>query len=151
MTVSYGENWRLIAAQMMQQQLAEAGIVLDIDLMSAKEYRKVWNKKPFGFTPWRHRPLGTMALQLAYRSDAPWNESHYDSPEFDEALALASQTLEVQERRTVMRKVESILQNDAVIAQPVWLSVASATNRRVQGFRIHPELIHDFHNVWLDS
>jgi hypothetical protein len=38
---------------------------------------------------------------------------------------------------------------DAVIAQPFWRSIFSATTRQVQGYATHPNLYHHFNGVWL--
>ena len=63
-------------------------------------YWEVWDKVPFGFTSWTHRPLGVMTLELGYRSSVPWNETRYANPAFDRALDLAAATLDVTERRS---------------------------------------------------
>ena len=48
-----------------------------------------------------------------------------------------------------MEQVQRILQDDAVIAQPLWRSVLSAGNTRVQGYDMHPTQYHDFTRTWL--
>jgi len=90
-----------------------------------------------------------MVLNLAYRSGVPWNETHYNNPEFDRILDKASATLDVDARRKHMAKLEKILQDDAIIAQPLWRSVFTAAHKRVQGLRVHPTLYHQFNGVWL--
>lgn len=89
--------------------------------MPSSKYREVWDKTPLGITQWVH-PMGvhTMALSLAYRCGVPWNETKYCSKEFDAALDDAETELDVDKRRAKMEKVQSILQNDAVMSQPVW-------------------------------
>jgi peptide/nickel transport system substrate-binding protein len=95
---------------------------------------------PFGFTTWAHRPLGIMSLALAYRSGGPWNESKYSNPEFDRLLSQAEGTLDVASRREIMARLEAILQDDGPIVQPVWRSIFTFLDKRVQGFRLHPTL-----------
>ena len=141
--------WHLAACQAMKQQLAPAGITLDLNVMPGSTYWDVWDKTPFGFTSWTHRPLGVMVLNLGYRSGVPWNETNYNNPEFDKALDVASGILDVNERRKAMEKVEKILQDDSVIVQPLWRSVFSATTKRVHGYKLHPTFYHQFQDVWL--
>jgi peptide/nickel transport system substrate-binding protein len=143
------EAWHSAAMQAFKEMCAPAGITLHLNIMPGPAYWEVWNKVPFGFTPWTHRPLGVMTLELGYRSGVPWNESKYANPAFDKALDLAVATLDVQERRKHMAVVQQILQDDAVIAQPFWRSIFSATTRQVQGYLLHPTLYHDFNGVWL--
>jgi peptide/nickel transport system substrate-binding protein len=46
--------------------------------------------------------------------------------------------LEVDKRRTVVAKLEAILQDDGPIVQPVWRSLFTFMDKRVKGFRMHP-------------
>ena len=39
-----------------------------------------------------------MAMSLAYRTGAPWNESNYANPEFDKALDAAEGILDPKDR-----------------------------------------------------
>ena len=142
-------KWELDAMQAFKQQLAPAGIKLQLNVMPTAQYNEIWNKTPFGFTAWAHRPLGVMVLNLGYRGGVPWNESHYNNPAFDKALDEASAILDVNERRKVMAKVQKILQDDAVFVQPLWRGVFSASADNVKGYTTHPTFYHQFNKVWL--
>ena len=142
-------SWELAAIQALREMLKPAGIRLNINAMPSARYWEVWMKTAFGFTEWTHRPLGVMVLGLAYRSGAQWNESRYANPEFDRVLDEAGATFDVEKRRVLMGKLQKMLQDDAVIAQPLWRSVFSASHKRVQGFQIHPTLYHQYNGIWL--
>ncbi|MGD9537458.1 MAG: ABC transporter substrate-binding protein [Alphaproteobacteria bacterium] len=141
--------WELKTVEALREQLAPAGITLEINAMSASRFWEIWDTTPFGFTPWAHRTLGVMVLNLGYRCGVPWNESHYCNPEFDKALDEANGILDANERRKAMVKVETILQQDAVIAQPFWQSTYSAATKNVKGYEQHPTQYHQFNRVWL--
>jgi peptide/nickel transport system substrate-binding protein len=81
-----------------------------------------------------------MSLALAYRSGGSWNESKYSNPEFDRLLTQAEGTLDVAARRETMARLETILQDDGPIVQPVWRSIFTFHDKRVLGFRPHPTL-----------
>jgi peptide/nickel transport system substrate-binding protein len=132
--------WELLAVQTMVEQWKEAGIRVKINVVPSTQYWEVWTKVPFGFTTWAHRPLGIMSLALAYRSGGPWNESKYANPEFDRLLTQAEGTLDVNSRREIMARLESILQDDGPIVQPVWRAIFTFHDKRVQGFKPHPTL-----------
>jgi peptide/nickel transport system substrate-binding protein len=132
--------WELLAVQAMVEQWKEAGIRVKINVMPSTQYWEVWTKVPFGFTTWAHRPLGIMSLALAYRSGGSWNESKYSNPEFDRLLTQAEGTLDVAARRETMARLETILQDDGPIVQPVWRSIFTFHDKRVLGFRPHPTL-----------
>ena len=93
---------------------------------------------PFGYTIWYHRPLGVMVLGLAYRSGVPWNESGYTNADFDALLTQAEGTLDVEERRAIMAKIQKIMQEDGPIVQPFWRSIFTFFDKKVKGFQMHP-------------
>ncbi len=143
--------WEVGACEAIKEQLAPAGINLTLNVMPGAQYWDLWTKTPFGMTTWTHRPLGVMVLNLAYRSGVPWNESGYANPEFDKLLDQASAILDVNERRKVMEKVESFLQDEAVFVQPLWRAVSTAATSRVMDFGAHPTAYHLWNKVWLNG
>lgn len=135
-------------AQVLQQNAAEAGIKIDLEVLPTAEYWPIWNKVPFGLTYWAHRPLAVMTLDLAYRSGAAWNESNFKSPEFDAALDVALGLIDPVERSKAMQKVEQILQDQAVMVQPFWPAKFTAASKKVKGFKPHPA---DYFNLFTVS
>jgi peptide/nickel transport system substrate-binding protein len=131
-------TWQPAAIQAMVEQWQEANIRVKINVMPGAQFWDVWDKVPFGYTLWYHRPLGVMVLGLAYRTGVPWNESNYSNPEFDRLLTQADGILDVDERRKVMAKLEKILQEDGPIVQPFWRNLFTFYDKRVQGFKMHP-------------
>ncbi|MEX0809849.1 MAG: ABC transporter substrate-binding protein [Dongiaceae bacterium] len=131
-------QWEQITVQAMAQQWADAGIRCKINVMPTSAYWDVWDQVPFGFTSWTHRPLGVMVLALAYRSNVPWNESGYSNPEFDRLLTEAEATVDVEARRAVMVQLETIMQEEGPIVQPLWRAALTAWDKRVKGFSQHP-------------
>jgi peptide/nickel transport system substrate-binding protein len=130
--------WELNAVQAMVEQWKEAGINVNINLMPSAQFWDNWDKVPFGFTSWTHRPLGFMVLALAYRTGVPWNESHYANPKFDELLTKAEGTLDIDQRKEIMKDLETIMQEEGPIVQPVWRAVFSVMDKSVQGYQKHP-------------
>ena len=131
-------SWELLAVQAMVEQWKDAGIRVKINVLPSAAFWDVWDKVPFGFTEWTHRPLGVMVLALAYRSGVPWNESHYSNPEFDSLLTKAEGTADVEKRRAVMAELEKIMQEDGPITQPIWRGLITGFDKRVKGFKLHP-------------
>ena len=110
--------WEQDSVAVLKEDAAAAGINIKMNVMPMAQYWDVWTKAPLSLTSWTHRPLAVMVLGLAYRTGVPWNESSYANPEFDKALTEAESTLNVEDRRAKMEKVEKILQDDAVLVQP---------------------------------
>jgi peptide/nickel transport system substrate-binding protein len=143
--------WHQTVCEIMRDQMQDAGIKLNINVMPASKYWEVWDKTPFGITAWTHRPLGTMVLSLGYRTGVPWNETAFASADFDAALDDAEATLDTEERREKMKTVEQILQDAAVMVQPVWRPVFTIAAKKVHGYPPHPTQYHQFNKVWLES
>jgi peptide/nickel transport system substrate-binding protein len=152
LTIAVGNTdgpWMQAVCEALRDQVKDAGIRLAVDVLPETKYEEVWNKVPFGAGSWGHRPLGTMVLSQAYRTGAAWNETHFSDPEFDRALSEAESTLDVTERRVKMQKVEQILQDAAVIIQPLWRPVFSLASSRVHGYQAHPARQLHLQKVWL--
>ncbi len=130
--------WELLAVQALVEQWKAVGVKVKISAKPSALYWETWDKVPFGFTPWTHRPLGVMVLDLAYRTGVPWNESNYSNPEFDRLLTKADGILDVDKRRDVMCQLETIMQEDGPIVQPLWRSVFTGYDKHVLGFKMHP-------------
>jgi peptide/nickel transport system substrate-binding protein len=133
-------SWEQAAVEAMAEQWKAAGIRAKINVLPSNKFWEVWDKVPFGFTEWTHRPLGFMVLALAYRTGVPWNESAYSNKQFDELLAKAEGTIDVAARSEILGELEKIMQEDGPIAQPLWRSVYAAYDKKVKGFEIHPTL-----------
>jgi peptide/nickel transport system substrate-binding protein len=131
-------RWEQDTAQILQQNCAEAGIRIKLNVIPPAEYWSVWDKTAFGLTYWSHRPLGVMLYDIAYRSGSVWNESKFADPAFDQALDAAMGVLDPTARSVQMRKAEQILRDQAVIVQPFWAEKFTAVSDKVIGHRAHP-------------
>jgi peptide/nickel transport system substrate-binding protein len=141
--------WHQKVCEAIRNQLRDAGVRLDIEVLPPSEYWALWDKVPLGATPWTHRPLGTQALSLGYRSGVPWNETHFSSQAFDRALDEAETTLDPAGRRAKMERVERILQDASVMWQPVFRPVYMLVSKSVHGLTAHPTQFHQLQRVWL--
>ncbi len=144
-------QWETDQVIVLKQNLADAGINLNVNVMPAAQYWDVWTKAPFSLTVWTHRPLATMLLGVAYRTGVPWNEANYSSKEFDDLLTQAESTVDMAARHKIMEKVEKRLQDDAIMIQPYFRSVMTAASDKVQGLGVHPTNYHQWNQVWINS
>jgi peptide/nickel transport system substrate-binding protein len=131
-------RWEQDTAQVLQQNCAEAGIRVRLNVIPPAEYWSVWDKTPFGLTYWSHRPLGVMVYDLAYRTGSVWNESRFADPAFDQALDAALAVIDPRARATLMKRAETILRDQAIFVQPYWPQKFTAVSDRVIGHRAHP-------------
>lgn len=141
--------WHQAVCEAIRDQLQEVGIKLTVNVLPTTRFWEIWNLTPFGATSWAHRPIGTMALSQAYRTGVPWNESHFSDPAFDAALAEAEGTIDVEKRKAKMEQIEKILQDAAVMVQPLWRPVYNLCAANVHGLEPHPARVMQLNRVWM--
>lgn len=156
--LSVGSGWEDIVsiAQIFKEDCAPA-FDIEINTMPVTAYWDIWTEAPFKITPWTHRPLGTMVLALAYTCDAegnpvPWNETRWCDSEFQRLLEEAKGTLDVEERRELMRQLEVIQRDRGSIVIPYWRNVWAIANTRIQNFKGHPTQYDEFlREAWIQE
>ena len=136
--ISIDDDWRKNTTDAVAAQLRDAGINVKRTILPGSTFWNDWAKFPFSSTNWNQRPLGVQVLALAYRSGEAWNETGYASEEFDAMLAEASAIASADERREVMARLQTKLQEDGVVIQPYWRSVYRHYRDYVTGAEMHP-------------
>ncbi len=141
-------------AEVLKQDAAPAGFRINIQTMPTSQYWEKWTEVDLGITPWMHRPIGTMVLNLAYIADAegkpvPWNETRWSDPEFSKLLTEANGILNVDERRKVFCKLEDIQQQRGSIGIPYWRNAWYVLSKKVQNVEGVPPLYMTFNEAWL--
>jgi peptide/nickel transport system substrate-binding protein len=139
--------WEPASVQGMVEQWRDIGARVRINAVPQEQMRDLWLRVPFCYTSWGHRPLGVMALAIAYRTGVPFNESNYSNPRFDELLTRAEGTADVEARRAIMADLQKLLQEDGPIVQPHWRGIFTGLHESIQGFEMHPTFFH-FCNEW---
>ena len=118
-------------AQLYQANAQKAGIPVAIKKEPADGYYdNVWLKGSFITSYWGGRPAATQMLAIACRSDAPWNETHWKVPHFDELLAAARAELDVAKRRQAIFEMQAMLNHDGGMMIPAfrdWLDAHVST------------------------
>ena len=152
LTITVGNTdgpWHQTICEALRDQLKEVGINLAINVLPTQKFWEIWDKADFGATSWAHRPLGTMVLSQAYRSGVPWNETHFSDPEFDAVLAEAEGLADVDKRKEKMKRLEKILQDAAIMVQPIWRPVYTMALNKVHGYGAQPARAMLLTKVWI--
>lgn len=155
-TLAVGSGWPDIVkyAEVLKQDAIAGGFKINIQTMPTSQYWEKWTEVDLGITPWTHRPLGTIVLNLAYKGDkdgkpVPWNETRWVDPEFSQILEQANGTLDVDQRRKLFCKLQKIQYERGSIAIGYWFSVWMIARKNVMGFDGHPNAHMLFNDVWL--
>jgi peptide/nickel transport system substrate-binding protein len=139
-------------AEILKEDAAPAGF--RIKITPTPQYFEKWTTYGLGITPWGHRALGTMALNLAYIADAegkpvPWNETHWIDKEFQSLLDQANQTLDVEERRKIFCKLEAIQQERGSVGTVVFEDMFLVCSNKVQNISSTQVPYLDISEAWL--
>jgi peptide/nickel transport system substrate-binding protein len=143
-------------AEILEQDAKPAGIKININTMPTSQYWEKWTEVALGITPWTHRPLGTMVLNLGYAADAegkalPWNETRWVDEEFNTLLKQANGTLDVEERRKIFCKLEQIQMDRGSIGLSFWMNTWICPNKRLNNVQAHPTAYLLLNEAWLES
>jgi peptide/nickel transport system substrate-binding protein len=156
--LAVGADWTDVVryAEVLKQDAAPAGFRVNIKTMPTSQYWEKWTEVDLGITPWMHRPIGTMILNLAYIADeegkpVPWNETRWVDDEFSKLLKKANGLINVDERRKVFCKLEEIQMERGSIGIPYWRNQWFVTRKRVRDVKGHPSVYMLFNEVWLSS
>ncbi|MEO1798397.1 MAG: ABC transporter substrate-binding protein [Pseudomonadota bacterium] len=136
--ISIDDDWRRATCDAAAAMLRDAGIPVRRTVLPGATFWNDWAKYPFSATDWAQRPLGVQVLALAYRSGEAWNESAFANEEFDALLAEATAIADADQRREVMAKIQTIMQEEGVVVQPYWRSIFRHTRPDVVGAEAHP-------------
>ena len=141
-------------AEILKQDAAPAGFRINIQTMPTSQYWEKWTEVDLGITPWMHRPIGTMVLNLAYIADdagkpVPWNETRWSDPEFSKLLKEANGILNVDERRKIFCKLEDIQQSRGSIGIPFWRNAWYIMRKKVKNVTAVPPIYMTLNEAWL--
>jgi peptide/nickel transport system substrate-binding protein len=135
-------------AQLYKQMAADAGIQVNVIVGPASEYwDNTWLKHPFQVSGWSARPPGE-GLAIAYRSNAPYPESHWKRPAFDALLDRANTTVNPAKRNALYRQAEKMLTLEGGEIIPVFVKTVAAMRSNCSGYTPRIEIVKaDFRRV----
>jgi peptide/nickel transport system substrate-binding protein len=156
--LAVGSGWADVVsyAEVLKEDAAPAGFNITVNTMPNSQYWEQWTEVDLGITPWTHRPLGTMVLNLAYIGDeegnpVPWNESRWVDDEFSELLAEANGTLDVDKRREIFCDLQRIQYERGSIGIPFWRNIWFVYQNNVHDVPGHPTYYMLFNEVWKEA
>jgi len=152
--IAVGSGWPDVVryAEILKQDALAGGFKINIQTMPNSQYWEKWTEVDLGITPWTHRPLGTMVLNLAYRGDengkpVAWNETRWVDEEFTRILEQANGTLDVEKRRKLFCKLQKIQYERGSIAIGYWRSVWMVASSNLKGLEGHPNCYMLFNDI----
>jgi peptide/nickel transport system substrate-binding protein len=156
--IAVGSDWSDVVryAEILKEDATPAGFRINIKTMPTSQYWEKWTEVPLGITPWTHRPLGTMVLNLAYVADdqgkpVAWNETRWVDEEFSRLLTKANGTLDVEARRKIFCKLEEIQMERGSVGIAYWRNVWMIGRDRLKNLKPHPNGYFLFNDLWKEK
>jgi peptide/nickel transport system substrate-binding protein len=143
-------------AVLLQQSAKQAGLKLDVNRLPSDGYwSNHWAKHPLSFGNINPRPNADMIFSQFFQSTAPWNESGWKNPQFDQLLIQARGETDEVKRGKMYGDMQALVHEHSGIGVPVFISNIDGVDQRVKGYGTNP--LGGFmgymfsEQVWLDA
>ena len=140
----------------LQREARKIGLNIDVNKVTTDGYwGSVWLKAPMCVVSWNMRPTANIMMTLAFKSDAPWNETYYQDPTFDRNLAEVLGVTNPAKRRDMYEWLQRRIRDKNGSIIPVHRNYVDALDSRIRGLTYVP-LEHfggaeSAATMWLDS
>jgi peptide/nickel transport system substrate-binding protein len=119
----------------LQETAARIGLKLAVNRVPADGYwSNHWMKHPLGFGNTNPRPTADLLFSLFYQSDAPWNESAWKNPQFDQLLVAARSEADEGKRKQMYGDMQALVHEKCGVGIPVFISLVDGYDKRIRGF-----------------
>lgn len=116
-----------------QEQVKPAGIRVKLVMTAADGYwDDVWMTEPVFVTGWGQRPAAQI-LAEGFRSDAAWNESYYNDPDFDALLDMSRAEPDFTKRKALYVQAQQKLFEEGGAFIPYFRTIARVFRANVKG------------------
>ncbi|WP_347557606.1 ABC transporter substrate-binding protein [Robbsia sp. KACC 23696] len=121
-------------ALILQQTARQAGLNLDVKRMPADGFwSNYWLTAPVGFGTVNPRPNADTLLTQFFKSDAPWNESRWKDPKFDQLLLASRAETDMAKRKQLYADMQTMIRTDAGIGIPLFLATLDGHSNKLKG------------------
>ncbi len=125
------------AAVLYSEQARGAGIDLTVVRSPNDGYwTNVSRVEHWTATYWNPRVTEDMMFSTAFSSDAPWNETNWDNPRFNELLKQARVELDDKKRRDLYVEMQQLCTDDNGAIIPIFANYVFAASTEVQHGRL---------------
>lgn len=144
------------AAVLMQEAAKGGGVDINVIRTPADGYwSDVWMQKPFCISIWGVRPTPAMQMNLAYRSGAPWNDTYFSDPQFDQLLDQVQVETDGERRKQIYWDLQEILSDNGGAGIFAFIHVNDGYSESVEGTQ--PDAVREMYGcrvgerVWLEN
>ncbi len=138
-------------AELIKAQVAEAGIVADIQVYEQTTFQDRLTAKRYeaAIGSWTPRPDPDGTMYNHFHSQGNVNHFCYNNPKVDELLDRTRVLTPGKERNDTFREAEKLVVQDAPWVFLLFENLTVAMNKRVNGLPAIPDTMLRFKTVWL--
>ncbi|KKB62856.1 ABC transporter substrate-binding protein [Robbsia andropogonis] len=126
-------------AVFLQQAAARVGVQIPINRVPADGYwSNYWMRRPLSFGNINPRPSADVLFSQFFASKAPWNESGWNNPKFDQLLLAARAETDEAKRKQMYGDMQQIISTEGSIGIPAFVSFLDGYDKRIQGLKSIP-------------
>lgn len=96
-------------------------------------YVSDWLQAPLTITEWGHRPTPSQLLDVAYRTGAVWNASHWSNPTFDRLTSELDAELDFSKRKAIVKQIELLMTEEVPSIVTHFTEALRTVRSNVQG------------------
>ena len=136
------------AAVLVKEHAAKAGIDITVVREPNDGYwENVWNTDNRGWCMcyWSGRPTEDQMFATAYADGAPWNDSNWKNPRFNQLLTAARSELNDGKRRTMYAEMQRLVSDDGGVVVPLFNNYIIAVGKKVGHEKLAANLPNDGH------
>ena len=123
----------------LQREAAKIGLNIDVQKVTTDGYwGAVWLKAPMCVVSWNMRPTANIMMTLAFKSDAAWNETYHQDPEFDKILVKVRGVTDPAKRKEMYHTLQEKIHNDNGSVIPLYRNYVDAVSDKVKGLTYVP-------------
>jgi peptide/nickel transport system substrate-binding protein len=124
-------------ASVVQEYGSRIGVNFAVNRVPSDGYWSThWMKHPLTFGNTNPRPTADLIFSLFFKSNADWNEAHWDNPQFDRLLVEARGEADEARRKQLYGEMQQLVHDQAGVAIPVFISLIDGHDLRLKG--LHP-------------
>jgi peptide/nickel transport system substrate-binding protein len=114
-------------------EAAPAGININVIHEPADGYwDNVWLKKPFIATDWGGRPTEDLMFAVEFKAGAPWNDTRFNQPRFEQLLSEARAELDEAKRKEMYGEMQKIVRDEGGAIIPMIPNNIWAFNKKIK-------------------
>lgn len=142
-------------AQAWKEQMSRIGVEVEVRVVSPETYygggERNWLSVDFGITEWGDRITPVAYFKLAYTRDAPWNETHWSDPEFDEVARRIDRELNDGQRIRLYHQAQEILIDRGPIIVAYFAKALAGIDAGLRGVELASDWPRTrFREAWFD-